>query len=168
MLISFSGLPGTGKSTLARALALRLDATYVRIDTIEDALLMDDGGSLVTKGAGYRVAYAIVEENLKLGRTVIADSVNPIMLTRMAWRDVAKRSRVTIIDVVVVCSDKAQHQSRIEARPIGARGSIWPEVVNREFDAVDCDAVVIDTAGQSVEQCVDALQIALSLQTLRS
>jgi predicted kinase len=31
---------------------------------------------------GYRVAYAVAEENLGLGRTVIADSVNPIQLTR--------------------------------------------------------------------------------------
>ena len=117
------------------------DATHVRIDTIEDPLLIDGGGSLVAQGAGYRVAYAIVEENLKLGRTVIADSLNPIRMTRLAWRDVAKRSRVAIVNVVVVCSDKAQHQRRIEARPIGARGSVWPEVLNREFDAVDCDAL---------------------------
>jgi predicted kinase len=146
-------------------LALQLDATYVRIDMIEDALLIDGGGALVAQGAGYRVAYAIVEENLKLGRTVIADSVNPIRMTRLAWRDVAKRSGVAIVDVVVVCSDKAQHQRRIEARPKGARGSVWPEVLNREFDAVDCDAVVIDTAGQSVEQSLGALQMALNAQS---
>lgn len=34
MLIIFSGLPGSGKSTIARALAKRLGAVYLRIDTM--------------------------------------------------------------------------------------------------------------------------------------
>jgi predicted kinase len=52
MLIVFSGLPGVGKTTIAQALARELRATYVRIDTIEDAILADGGGSLVDVGAG--------------------------------------------------------------------------------------------------------------------
>jgi tRNA uridine 5-carbamoylmethylation protein Kti12 len=50
MLIAFCGLPGTGKTTLARSLAHCLQATYRRIDTIED--LADDGGALVARGVG--------------------------------------------------------------------------------------------------------------------
>ena len=38
MLVVFGGLPGTGKTTLARQVADRLGATYLRIDTIEQAL----------------------------------------------------------------------------------------------------------------------------------
>jgi DNA polymerase III delta prime subunit len=52
MLIVFSGLPGVGKTTIAQALARELRATYVRVDTIEDAILADGGGSLVDVGAG--------------------------------------------------------------------------------------------------------------------
>ena len=55
----FSGLPGTGKTTLARALARNLSADYVRVDTIEGALVSDGDESLVALGAGYRVADAI-------------------------------------------------------------------------------------------------------------
>ena len=39
MLIAFSGLPGTGKTSIARELAKRLHATYLRIDTIEQAIV---------------------------------------------------------------------------------------------------------------------------------
>ena len=165
MLIAFCGLPGTGKTTLARSLAHRLQATYLRIDTIEDVLLADDGAPLVDRGAGYCVAYAIAEDNLKLGRIVIADSVNPIKITREAWREVAKRAGVTLVDVVVTCSDSAQHQSRVMARPPGTRGSAWAEVLNRKFDAADGKAVVVDTASRTVEQCLAALETALQGRT---
>jgi len=38
MLIVFAGLPGTGKTTLARALSQAVQASCLRIDTIEQAL----------------------------------------------------------------------------------------------------------------------------------
>ena len=38
MLIVFSGLPGSGKTTIARELARQLGAVYLRIDVIEQAL----------------------------------------------------------------------------------------------------------------------------------
>jgi predicted kinase len=37
-LIVFGGLPGTGKTTLARAVVQEHAATYLRIDTIEQTL----------------------------------------------------------------------------------------------------------------------------------
>ncbi len=160
-LIAFGGLPGTGKTTLARRLSQRLNATYLRIDTIEELMLAEDGASLVDRGAGYRVAYAVAEENLQLGRTVVADSVNPIRITRDAWRNVATRAGVPFVDVVVTCSDSAQHQVRVEARRTGTRGSDWTEVKGREFEVVDDKAVIIDTSVQSVEQSLDAVEAAL-------
>ena len=38
MLYIFSGLPGTGKSTLASAIARIRGAVYLRVDTIEQAI----------------------------------------------------------------------------------------------------------------------------------
>lgn len=90
MLIILSGLPGVGKTTLGRALAVRLDATLVRVDGIEHALAL--GGVSPIEGLGYEIAHAVALENLTLGRTVVADTVNPWELTREAWREVALKA----------------------------------------------------------------------------
>jgi len=61
MLIVFGGLPGTGKTTLARAFAQERLATYLRIDTIEQALRSSDVLAGDVGPAGYIVAYALAE-----------------------------------------------------------------------------------------------------------
>ncbi|WP_323055028.1 AAA family ATPase, partial [Brucella intermedia] len=38
MLIILGGLPASGKSTIAQALAVRIGACYLRVDTVEQAI----------------------------------------------------------------------------------------------------------------------------------
>jgi hypothetical protein len=63
MLIVVSGLPGTGKTTIARTLAIEFAAVYLRIDSIEQAIR--DTGRRV-EGEGNSVAHAVAEDNLRL------------------------------------------------------------------------------------------------------
>jgi predicted kinase len=84
-LIAFGGLPGTGKTVIARKVAREVNAVYVRIDSIEQAIRASGVLHRTIDGAGYRVAYVIAEDNLRMGRTVVADCVNPVQITRDAW-----------------------------------------------------------------------------------
>lgn len=167
MLIVFGGLPGTGKTTIARELARQLGAVYVRIDSIEQTL-RDYGladGSM--DDAGYRVAYAVAADNLSLGRIVIADSVNPLPVTRDAWAAVAKLAGSAIWEVEVVCSDVEEHRRRAETRRSdipGLKLPTWQEIVSREYSPWDREHVVVDTARRSVEQSVQRLRKAIGAQ----
>ena len=115
MLIIFGGLPGTSMSTLARQLAEKLGAVYLRIDTIERAVADgDEAGSI--DDDGYRVACPLAEDNLRLGRTVIGDPVNPLQITREARRGVAERAAERAVETEVICSDLREHRCRIETR----------------------------------------------------
>src|SRR6266850_8105193 len=105
MLIVLGGLPGVGKTTIARELARLLGAVHIRIDSIEDAIRESGIAVVSLDDAGYRVACAVAEDNLRLGRIVIGDSVNPWPVTRDAWLDVANRAGVTAAEVEVECSD---------------------------------------------------------------
>jgi predicted kinase len=165
MLITFSGLPGTGKSTLAHRLSRELHATYLRIDTIEQAL-RDCGVFTGDVGpAGYVIAYALAETNLRLGRTVVADSVNPISLTREAWRQVAAKAGVALVEVETLCSDEAEHRRRIETRDVGVPGLVlpdWDAIQNSDYQAWDTAHVVIDTAGRSIDDAFADLRAQIT------
>jgi predicted kinase len=163
MLIIFGGLPGSGKTTIARELARQLGAVYLRIDSVEQAI-RDSLAVARLDDAGYRVGYAVAEDNLRLGRTVVADCVNPIPLTRDAWVGVAARAGVGAIEVEVQCTDAGEHRGRVESRVNdfpGARTPSWEEVVARDYRPWGREHIVIDTAGRSAEQCVRAVRNAL-------
>jgi predicted kinase len=161
MLIIFSGLSGTGKTTIARELALQIGALYLRIDSIEQAMRESGAWTEPLNDAGYRVGYAIAEENLRLGRTVIADSVNPLTLTREAWCEVAKRAQVGALEIEVKCSDPNEHQRRVETRTSDIPGlplPTWKQVASREYHGWDHDHLIVDTAVATVERSVSMIR----------
>ena len=163
MLVIFSGLPGVGKTAIAQDLAREIGAVYLRIDSIEQAIRASMTSRRVDD-FGYRIAYVVAEDNLRIGRTVVADSVNPIQLTRDAWLDVAKRAHVAAIEIEVTCSDSNEHRRRVETRTTdicGLRLPNWQEVESREYHPWNREHVVIDTANRSLEQNVQILREVL-------
>ncbi len=163
-LYVLAGLPGSGKSTLASRLAARVRGCHLRVDSIEQALR--DGGVSDIGPLGYLAAQAVAADNLRHGLDVVADSVNPLALTRDAWRDVALRAGAELREVEIVCSSRDEHQRRVETRTSdvpGLRLPTWAEVTSRRYEAWAREHLVVDTAGQtpdaSAQQLFDALGI---------
>ena len=157
-LFIFAGLPGSGKSTLAQELATRVDAAYLRIDTIEQALR--DLCAVDVQGEGYRLAYRVAADNLRLGRSVVADSCNPIELTRREWERVATDVGVQYVNIEVICSDRTEHRRRVETRPTPVAGlalPTWETVVTREYHPWSVARIVIDTSDETPTRSVERL-----------
>ncbi len=166
MLYIFGGLPATGKSELSTYLARTLSAVHLRVDTIEQA--MRDRGITVDRDQGYVVAYRIARDNLQLGLDVVSDSVNPLDITRDAWRRVAIDTDVHFLEIEVICSDKDEHRRRVETRRAQVRGLVlpdWQAVLDREYHEWDDARIVIDTAGQTPAESKLALERAIEIET---
>ncbi len=164
MLYIFSGLPGTGKSTLSAALAQELPATYLRVDIVEQAMRV--AGVWIDGPAGYIVCYELASQNLRLGLNVIADTVNPIRETREAWREVALSLGVAFVEIKVVCTDENEHRDRVSSRVADIPGFVsptWEQVRNRQYDEWDTEHIVIDTAHQTVGESMMALRNELPI-----
>jgi predicted kinase len=161
ILIVFGGLPGTGKTTLSRELTRRLAASYIRVDAIEQTLRAagHDVGPI-----GYVIANALAAENLRLGRAVVADCVNPVLASREGWRQTAMLSSARIAEIEVICSDLALHRQRAEARASDIAGltlPTWQDIVGRHYEPWDRDHLVLDTADDSIENLLERAEIYL-------
>lgn len=156
MLVVFGGLPGTGKTTISRSVAVRRAATYLRIDVIEQAIRIS--GVLKEVGpAGYVVANALAASNLANGQTVIADCVNPVRESREGWQAIATRARKPLIEVEVICSDPVEHRRRVEQRASEIDGLVlptWQDVLDRDYAPWPEPHVIIDTARLSPAEAI--------------
>jgi predicted kinase len=148
-LIVFSGLPGVGKSVLARATSSALSVVLIRVDELEAAMRragVEDGQP--TGLAAYMVAEVIAERCLQANCGAAVDAVNALEAPRQQWRDVARRTAAVVCVVEVVCSDAAEHRRRVESRTADVTGQVlptWEEVLTRDYEPWQEERLVIDT-----------------------
>lgn len=160
VFVVFAGLPGVGKSTIAKDLAARTGSFYLRVDTVEQALARSMLAICPAQDAGYVIAGAVASDNLRGGTMVVADSVNPLALTRDAFRAVAEACAATVLEVEVICSDKAEHRRRVETRRTNIPGlklPTWDRVLQREYEEWTRERLILDTATLSAEECVQQI-----------
>ena len=136
---------------------------FAGLDSIEQAIRASGVTVLSLDDAGYRAAYAVAADNLALGHIVIADSVNPLPVTRGAWLDVARHAQVSVIEVEIRCSNEAEHRRRVEGRSSvdGQVGPTWQEVVDRDYRPWPSADFVIDTAVRTAAMAASELRAAL-------
>lgn len=132
----FSGLPGVGKSEIARGLAARLHAAVVSVDPIEDAIVRSGiEMSFETGLAAYNVGAAMATMQLRNGLIVIVDAANYLEVGREVWRAVAADVGVSVRAIEVICSDVEEHRRRLESRSRGLQAypePTWGAVVRRK------------------------------------
>lgn len=148
-VLVFAGLPGSGKTRLARRVAQRTGTTFLRVDTIESAIATMLAPFL-SNPVGYVAAEWVAQEQLDNGRDVVIDAVNNVEIARQGWIDLARRTGAQLHFIEVRCSDPVEHQRRLENRlpdwP-GQGAPTWDQVRQREWQPFTVPRLLVDNLG---------------------
>jgi aminoglycoside phosphotransferase family enzyme/predicted kinase len=122
MLIILTGLPGTGKSTVAAALAREIGAGVLSTDKIRAERRGMAGFSATEKGGVYERMFARAERSLRDGRSLVLDGTFYLRRLREAGAAVGRLAGVPVF-VVEVVSPVPVVKRRMERRLCQARGT---------------------------------------------
>ena len=134
-LIIFSGLPGTGKSTLAEAVGMHLCIPVFAKDWLEATLLrcelLPSNEKKPLGSAGYELLTMLAERQLTLGQSVILDSVASTQSIRATWKHLSEKYQAKWRVIECISSDESFHRSQLakrERRIPGWHALAWADV----------------------------------------
>ena len=166
-LIVFSGLPATGKSSIAEAVARELGIPLFAKDWLAATLRRlgmgyGEAGSSLLGQAGYELLTTLAQQQLSLGQSAVLDSVLSWESTRRRWRNIAAEYGAGWYAIECICSDEILHRTLLADRRYNIPGwqeLAWTEVerVKAYYKSWDEDHLILD----AIAPFADNVQIAL-------
>jgi len=114
-LLVVTGLPGVGKTTVAREFADRLDGRLIRTDTVRTDCFDDPAYTAAERRTVYDEVFSRARETVERGRTAVLDGTFRKRVDRERAVGVAGAADATLGVVAVECEGSVA-ESRIAAR----------------------------------------------------
>ncbi|MEL6527699.1 MAG: AAA family ATPase [Chloroflexota bacterium] len=113
-IIMMSGLPGTGKSTIASRLASENNVAFLNKDHLSGTLHLHDTDNHSI--LGYYLLFTLIEAHAQLDIDCIVDAVFPKIGFRERVREIALKYDAEHYILHTLCSDTALHRYRLQTR----------------------------------------------------
>jgi len=172
LIVTLIGLPGAGKSTVARTLERRLGLRRVCRDAIRRAMFPRCDYTFIEKRAAFRTVLLAIEINCLLGEPSVIDGMT--FSRREDFDEVATladRHGFDVLPLLIDCPP-ALARERIARdladgkHPAEDREPELVDIVARRFDAPPAAAIRIDAARPMEEVCRLALaEVAARMQS---
>ena len=104
-VVMLMGLPGVGKSHVARLLCARLGAAHVATDELRSRLFIAAAYTDAENRAVFATSQALVEVLLGEGHRVVVDATNLLARNRAAVEELARRRAAPLVHVLVTAAE---------------------------------------------------------------
>lgn len=168
VLVVISGLPGTGKSFLARKIAGRLPAVIVESDFIRKTLFPQPTYTGAESVWVHRIAHVTIERLLKSGHRVIYDATNLSEWFREKTYHIAEHAGAGLVVVLTVAPEPVARErllKRFQTRDPDDFSDATVEIYDRfkrSVEPVRHQHIVVDSSrdiGRAVNRIVRAAQL---------
>ncbi len=163
MLILFSGLPATGKTTLARKVSEKIGAIILRTDVIRKELFIEPKYTEEEKEQVYNEMFSRAEKFLIKGQAVILDANFYLQSLRDRARDVARRAGKKFF-IVECIFDEEKVLGRMDERISKGDASDANSIeiyhkIKSLWEPIHEPHIVIDTSGEgALEEVLEKLR----------
>jgi predicted kinase len=106
MLYLFCGLPGTGKTTVAKELSSLTGGIILRTDEIRKQILSDPQYTAEEKRLVYDAMYMTAGSMLRAGAVVILDATFHLRKEREAAKEIARKAGSECVVIEVKCDEE--------------------------------------------------------------
>lgn len=164
MLVLITGLPGTGKSTVADHLAKRINAKVLRTDEIRKRLFAKPKYTDEEKELVYRALFGIAERLLMLKHNVIIDGTFYKRELRQQIYKIAALTKSKLIIVECTAPEEAivkRMRRRLKGRGLSDADYEVYTKIKKEYEPIESEHITLDTS-RPLKDALDKLYSSIA------
>lgn len=150
-LVVVCGLPGVGKSTVARRISDRIGADVLRTDVVRKELFDDPGYTAEETAAVYDELLARATDRLADGRSVVLDATFKTCGRRREAREVARGLDCGFRLIHVDCEEAVVERRIAERDGVSDADFEIHRRFREAFEPVEMDHLAVDNSGSEGE-----------------
>ncbi|MDO8663579.1 MAG: AAA family ATPase [Candidatus Wildermuthbacteria bacterium] len=162
MLILVCGLPGSGKTRVAREISEKMKISLFRTDEIRKKLFKKPKYTSYEKWLVYQVMFLLAEAFLENKMSVILDATFPWRSARMRAIKIAERYKTSFRIIEVKCPEEILLKRIARRFKKGGLSDADENIyfkIKKEFEPISDKHPVIDTSGDFEETKAQILKI---------